>query len=765
MRRSLGLGLLAILLVAAGLAWHRATDRLRRERQAAAACAAADRLDWERTLELSARLDARDGSGRRALDCRCAALVARGRQNECVASLEAALAAEPSHEWLPSPPVAELLIEAWRDRGALPAAADLAHRAALRTPESFALLDLELGLRAQVEDESEVLADLRRRVPAAGAAADRLRLAIAGRLVEREQWPEALEVLGEEPAADRELLPKWHLLRAVGFAGLNRLDGVLDSFAAFERAGGDPWEARARYALLVSTRSLRDRRLSTQELLRQVVEGVEQVPDDGLRRAVIYRWIATLVVSGKHDRALAEFERLGARYGELPGLTREVIERSRSQRLLLAGDAASRQGRLVFRLAGFEAGDRLLVSAPPEEPVDTPYRGTPVLGSGEVELERQVDVAPVRWVVLDAAGAVRGSGTAWPVADATVPVAAERRAARPPTSYVPRQRPADGRRRVFAVVLDCGDWRLVQYGRARGELPVFEHLVESGYRAVLESHPPFTAIAVQALAHPQRRGVASFFGTLHQLGAEFEAMNFVGVNPFGALRWLLPPEDDLFTTLGRGELVVANMLRSYGPLRAGRHASITGPHGAQRAATGYSGSRTLEPMEEAALFAGLLPEGTTAREHLEEMAADFDTALAFARQGEVDLMMLRVDSLDLLTHLSFDDVIETEQDDGARLLHRVYRYVDRRLGELFEALDRDDILVVLSDHGIRTPLEHDRRALFVAAGGDVPPGRAAGQPALRGVGRLLADLLGVPTAWPATGIEQLVASLSSESQT
>jgi hypothetical protein len=30
---------------------------------------------------------------------------------------------------------------------------------------------------------------------------------------------------------------------------------------------------------------------------------------------------------------------------------------------------------------------------------------------------------------------------------------------------------------------------------------------------------------------------------------------------------------------------------------------------------------------------------------------------------------------------------------------------------------------------------------------------------------LLADLLGVPTAWPATGIEQLAASVSGEPQT
>jgi hypothetical protein len=58
----------------------------------------------------------------------------------------------------------------------------------------------------------------------------------------------------------------------------------------------------------------------------------------------------------------------------------------------------------------------------------------------------------------------------------------------------------------------------------------------------------------------------------------------------------------------------------------------------------------------------------------------------------------------------------------------------------------------MSDHGIRTAMEHDRAALFVATGAGVPVGRASGNPSLRGVARVLADLLGVETAWPETGI-------------
>jgi len=42
----------------------------------------------------------------------------------------------------------------------------------------------------------------------------------------------------------------------------------------------------------------------------------------------------------------------------------------------------------------------------------------------------------------------------------------------------------------------------------------------------------------------------------------------------------------------------------------------------------------------------------------------------------------------------------------------------------------------------------------------VPPGRAPGEPALRGVSRALADLLGVETAWPDSGVAAFAATLA-----
>jgi phosphopentomutase len=82
--------------------------------------------------------------------------------------------------------------------------------------------------------------------------------------------------------------------------------------------------------------------------------------------------------------------------------------------------------------------------------------------------------------------------------------------------------------------------------------------------------------------------------------------------------------------------------------------------------------------------------------------------------------------------------------------------MDRRLGEIYGALDGNDVLVVMSDHGIRTALQHDPQAIFLAAGGGIGPGRLPGQPEIRGVPRMIADYFGVDTSWPATGVEAWV---------
>ena len=82
----------------------------------------------------------------------------------------------------------------------------------------------------------------------------------------------------------------------------------------------------------------------------------------------------------------------------------------------------------------------------------------------------------------------------------------------------------------------------------------------------------------------------------------------------------------------------------------------------------------------------------------------------------------------------------------------VYRYIDARLGSLNNRLDEDDVLIVMSDHGIRTSMEHAPLAFFVADGDGIANGRSLGAPELAGVSRSLVELFGISTDWPDTGV-------------
>jgi hypothetical protein len=153
--------------------------------------------------------------------------------------------------------------------------------------------------------------------------------------------------------------------------------------------------------------------------------------------------------------------------------------------------------------------------------------------------------------------------------------------------------------------------------------------------------------------------------------------------------------------------------------------------------------------------------------HLRTIAAEFDMAEEIVRAGEIDFLALRIEPLDILTHANFAQTVRTGQDNGVGLLYEVYRYIDARLGETHNLLDEDDVFIVMSDHGIRTAMEHSRHALFVATGQGVPVGRADGWPTLQGVSAVVADLMGLDEKWPHTGVAPWAqkASASEEHST
>lgn len=757
-RRPLASALAMVLCAIALITGHSALRSVRTQLAAARVCEAVEGERWEEALALATGSADDPTSEPAAAECRCWALLATGRETDCVALLDLWLSRLDGEAWTPHPALARILIRARRDRGETDSAATLARRATARYPDDRDLLQLELMTRSMVEGEEAVLADMRGRLGSGAGASIPLRLVLSHGLHRRGDFEEALEVLGDRPpAAGDPDLADWFEARARALASQGRLDAVARSYDQWIEKGGDPDEVRARHALRLSQSGLVDPARPIIDLLRNALATEDRIPSESIREALHHRLIGHLLASGRTEEALEAYDAARKRF-ELRGLERDQIARSAALAEAAARGEGDPVGGITFHAPRGEGNGRLLVSPDPGEPPDAPYVSLPLDPARPLEVTRRLSVLPQRWVYVDAKSRTLASGTVWPLAGRTVEVRIEPGVPRVATPFVPEPRPADGRRRVFVVLPDCADWRLVGYLRARGELPLMAHLLETGFRAVLESTPPLTAAAMESLVWPTRSEEVSFVALAHRLGVELAGLASIGRNPLGFLSPLLPESRDLFETIGEGEVLTANMLFAHGGIEAGRHAEIVGPRGERRRAASM---RSLRPLtaEETERFPPLASDPAFLP-LVEGIAAQLDDAVTLARAGEVDLLLLRLESLDILTHAHFHALTRTGQDHGDAFLLWVYRYIDWRLAELSNALDGDDVLIVMSDHGIRTPMEHATDALFVATGSGVPRGRADGTPHLRGVARVIAELFGIDTRWPDTGVAPWAAAAS-----
>ena len=716
------------------------------------ACDAAGEGNPGRALVLTEERTGTSSTGRAAAECRCTALISLGDSPACVDLMDPLLGPEP--DWSPRPDLAALVVRARRDTGRFDEALALARVAGATHPDDAALFTLELELRAAREPEAQVLGELAARVPERGEGAARMRVSLAQRQLMRGDAPGALRALGPAlPEGVTESAGLWYDTLGIAHAMNDDLDAARQAYDRWRADGGRPREVRARYALALSISGLIDPDLSLLAALRGALDDGLAMGETRLAETVAVRLLYTLVASGQARAALSVYDEITPRL-PLPGVDRAELERALAADALAGGDPKRRpSGRIRFELAPGAPAGTLLVSPRPGAEPDANYVARQIGPGAPVVVQRRLDAAPQRWVFRSGERTL-ASGTIYPRAGSGVDVRVEPATESSRRSSAPRPSgaPADGRRRVAMLLLDCGDWPIVQYLRTRGDLPVLDALLDEGYRAVLDSDPPLTAAALEALVWPERHGDASVLGNLHRFGVELAGLESVGTNPVGWLSWLLPESGDLFSTIGASGRRAANLLLAHGGVRAGRHGLVHGPGGRQTRLEVGRSRRPLGP-EERDLFPELADlEDPMDTHYVETLAAEFDASAELLKAGEIDLLAVRIEPLDILTHAHFGDAASEGVDHGRGLLFETYRYVDARIGELRRHLDGDDVLIVFSDHGIETAMEHSRPALFVAAGSGIAHGRAPGRPALRGVSRVVADLLGVETDWPDTGV-------------
>ncbi len=757
--------LVALWGLAIALGWH-ARQRIVRQQEVERLCSAVRDGDWQRALEVGESAVAGDALGMRAADCRAKALMASGQSEPALELLDRLLVGPrpvAGYPQAPDPILIAALVE-WRQRGGrLPEAIELVRSATAEYPNHVGLLSRELDLRAELEKEAALLEDFTRRLPAFEPPRSTFRLILARRALAMGLIDQAGSLMRERPPpASPELVTSWYQLRiALAGAGGDYRE-VRRRCQEWADGGGAEAEVLASHAMTLSLHQLNDPDYQTVPLLRAALNRRDEIASPGVVEVLYRRLIGSLFFLGENQLALEVWEEASSRL-QLDPVGKLEIQRA-------AQGAAARGSRIRFIVRGGDAppGSVLAVSPPVDAALDRQYDVLALGPDGVVSVDRSASYSPTRWVLLDEDGRGRGSGAVWPGSETEVEVEVT---VRPPSEPALRSwqpgtgrpfaaTPADGRKRVFGVLLDCADWRFVQYLRTRGDLPVIDAMITAGHSAVLESTPAFTAAAMASIAYPGRPLRRSIPGVLHELGTELSGNVFIAHNAFGFLEWVLPRSSSLFSTLGAGPLRVLNLLHSYGGAQGGAHGELIGPAGARESFVDWRIRRELEP-DDLARDPDLLEalDLAAAKPWLEETAAAFDALLAAIDRRDVDLALLRVPIFDIATHSSFAKVTASRQDDGRYPLYALYRYADQRIGELARHLDGDDILLVFSDHGIRTSAQHDKRAVFVAAGGGIAPGRIEGMPHLRGLPRLLADLFGVATEWPATGIEVIAAEL------
>lgn len=711
---------------------------------ARAVCDSAAANDLEKTRAAMATLKRPGDAHRLASECICITDVIHDDPATCVERL-VPYVTDLDDGWVPDPDVVAAIGGTLMEQDRWPLAKRLAEAVLTEHPFDVPVTNLWLdaaSLGAGDDDRQKIV--LERAAAAPDDNRTKLQLAVAQRRRLKGDATGCLEALKGAPIPTAVVDQKQFLLfKSSCLAVLNRRQDIVRLWDEWVAAGADRTEADALLTLAT-------------------MYGHVAIPEDFVRLQRLDEEPGKLSLDLRRSLSRSLILQLANNPNGLEA-AREVLARAQAQ-LDLAPDVVAELARaleganvpdddamttLTFRLQSPVAGASVLVSPPPDQPVDSAPEQVRIV-AGVANVARTPSRAPVRWVLLDGDGAVRGSGALWVKSGTTNEVQIVPQAPQPRETFqLPTPRPGDGRRRVFVLIPDSWDWRLLGLLRARGELPVVDALIDNGTSAVLWSDPPMTATAMAALAYPARDEPFGVLALVHEMGEELGGLAAVGENPLAFMSPWLSARPSLFSTVGGEQRVVANLLFSHADIDAGRNAERTGPKGERRLIPIQRSSRPLHTNELATIDGPMVGPDPL---HFSVVAAQLDLFGELIDDGTDDLILLRAEAVDLLTHHRLNETSSGRQDNAVSTLYGMYRFIDFRLREILPKLDADDVLVVMSDHGALTSLQHDHPAVFLMWGAGATAMRVPGTPSLRGVPRLLADLLGVPSNFPETGL-------------
>jgi predicted AlkP superfamily phosphohydrolase/phosphomutase len=350
--------------------------------------------------------------------------------------------------------------------------------------------------------------------------------------------------------------------------------------------------------------------------------------------------------------------------------------------------------------------------------------------------------------------------------------------------------PAEGqdRFRVTIVGVDGAAWRLIDPMLARGELPNFTRLIDSGVRAPLRSRIPLWSPAVWttvATGVPrERHGVSRFENANGDLAASVDrrALALWTIASAGGLRsavigwWVTYPAESV-----NGIVISERALKT-------RDADLR--EMLDRPAARAEAARLLHPLEALPMVGDILgslrdtpADGDERDAVVRNMRAEDAAVVRMLtrlreRGGPFDLEMVLLRGVDPISHHFwkffepnapvYTAAERPSPDDVQRYgdtIEAHYRYVDGLLGEI-DAADRSKhVVIVLSDHGFeagRQPFRggelsgaHETKnalyGIFVASGGPIRQGATIERATILDIAPTVLYLAGLPVAKDLAG--------------
>jgi hypothetical protein len=666
--------LIAVVVVGAPLAFVSLRDA-RREQAAAAICEAATSGQPVNELE---QLSGDDAPAASALECTCAAALGQKRPEACEVLVRAALAAQMDGllEPLTVLVAADVLTqEADRRR-----AHALLGAALERWPDDKRIFSALVSSVFVETHHKDPLLALSRRLP---PEVDERHIDIAHALYLLGSTTECLEILRTKPSAPNNTVA-WATTRAACVAA----DGPAALFAFTESLKGSIPEPE-RLALTMNAAARQQLKVKQGQLLDDAIRALADLVDPHLIRATCWFGYNTRIQT---DRAAAdEIDRLCQEKG--------AWTRPPAPPPTIASQA---DVPALLRFSGLEPGEHLRHDQGLISPEHFRSTTSPEIHAVAGEL--------VRWVVVRANGTPCESGTVVAAPPETT-VTIERLAACPDRQAALgslRGYAADGHRRVFVVIADSGEWRIIRYLQARGELPVLARLEREGSSRLLGSEPPMTSEALRRLVFPQAPTELTFVERINQLGDQIGYLPAVQRHPVAGLALAVRRQASIFEVLAASGHSSVALLGTIAGAGAPAHSTRVGPSGA--AIVDFDIGGAAEPPSTI--------QGP-ARAWFTDVAVKFEELVQASAQGIDSLVVSRIIATDHAAHEVFDRHTRTGQENGQTDFLELYRATDHHVYELLQTLDDDDDFVFMSDHGTLSSSTHSPDAVFIVHGAGI----------------------------------------------